>query len=92
MNKEYAQRNRDAIMLMKLAEVAIPTSYDKVMLGALMMRYPVGDFQGDIQIVVRSWRLTPMELFHQCKQIWATGFRPEDLQGEGSAWDAEPGE
>lgn len=92
MNAQYAQRSRDSIILMKLAEVAEPTSYDKVMLGGLMMRYHMGDFRDDIELVIRSWNLTPKELFLQCREIWAHGFLPDHLEDEGSSWDAKPGE
>ncbi len=92
MNAQYAQRSRDRIILMKLAEVAEPTSYDKVMLGGLMMRYHMGDFRDDIELVIRSWNLTPKQLFLQCREIWSHGFRPDHLEDEGSSWDAKPGE
>lgn len=92
MNDQFAQRSRDKITLMQLAEVAEPTAYDKVILGALLMRYPSGDFSEDVRLVARCWKLTPKALFLECRRIWADGFRPEDLQEEGSAWDASSGD
>mgnify|MGYP000995657473 CR=1 FL=1 len=92
MNDQFAQRSRDSVMLMQLAEVAEPTSYDKVLLGALMMRYQGQPLLQDIEILIRCWKLTPKELYRQCRQIWADGFRPEDLKEDGSSWDAKPGE
>ena len=93
MNNDYAQHFRDKVILMQLAEVAQPTSYDKVMLGALMMRYQADSRKlEDIELVIRCWKLTPKQLYKECREIWANGFRPEDLQSSGSAWDAKPGE
>lgn len=92
MNDQFAQRARDHAVLMILAEVAEPTSYDKVQLAALMMRYQDQPLLKDIELVIRAWNLTPKELYRQTREIWANGFRPEDLSQEGSAWDAKPGE
>jgi len=93
MSDDFAQRSRDKVMLMQLAEVAQPTSYDKVMLAALMMRYQADPgILEDIGIVVHGWKMTPKQLYKECREIWANGFRPEDLQSNGSAWDAKPGE
>jgi len=36
---DFASRSKDLVSLQMLAEVAEPTAYDKVMLGALLMRY-----------------------------------------------------
>lgn len=90
---DFAQRSRDKVMLLKLAEIAQPSSYDKAMLGALMMRYQ-GDpgTLEDVELIVRCWKLTPKQLYKECREIWANGFRPEDLQSNGSEWDAKPGE
>jgi hypothetical protein len=92
MNDQFAQRSRDIALLTQLAEIAEPTCYDKVMLGALMMRYQGQPFLTNIEVVIKTWKLTQKELYRQCRQIWADGFRPEDLQTEGSSWDATPAE
>jgi len=92
MNGQFAQRHRDQVLLMQLTEVGVPTSYDKVQLAALMMRYTGQDIMKDIEIVIRCWKLTPHQLLLQAKDIWANGFRPEDLKENGSQWDAKPGE
>ena len=88
----FAQRHRDTIILMKLAEVAHPTSFDKVQLAALMMRYQGQELVQDIELVIQSWKLTPKELFLQSREIWANGFKLEDLREDGSGWDAKSGE
>ena len=36
---DFAQRSKDLVALNMLAELAEPTAYDKVILGALLMRY-----------------------------------------------------
>lgn len=93
MNQQFAQRSRDQVMLMTLAEVAGPSAYDKVMLGALMMRYQHDPgFMQNINLVTKAWNLTPKALYLECRTIWANGFRPEDFTAEGSAWDATAGE
>lgn len=90
---EFAQRSRDKVILMQLAEVAQPTSYDKAMLGALMMRYQTDPGTlPDIELIIRCWKMTPKQLHKECREIWLNGFRPEDLKSTGSAWDAKPGE
>lgn len=89
MSNDFAQRSRDKIVLMQLAEVAEPTSYDKVMLGALLMRYQADPGRlEDIELVVRSWKMTPKQLYKECRTIWADGFRPEDTDLAGSGWDS----
>lgn len=92
MNDQFARRYRDNVMLLQLAEVAEPTSYDKVQLGALMMRYQGQPLLKEIELVIRAWRLTPKELFRQSREIWVNGFRSEDVKVEGSSWDAKPEE
>lgn len=86
---DYAQRTNDKVILLKLAEAYPPTAYDKIMLGALMMRYKDDPaVYPDVELVIRTYRLTPKELFKQCREIWASGFRPHDLEADGSAWDS----
>ena len=86
---DFAQRSNDRIILLKLVQANPPSSYDKIMLGALMMRYRNDpSFYPDIEIAIRTYRLTPPELFRQCREIWANGFRPQDLSTDGSAWDS----
>lgn len=93
MNETFASRSRDNVLLMTLAEVAEPSAYDKVMLGALLMRYQHDpNFRGNIEVVIKAWKLTPKALYLECRTIWADGFRPEDFHGDGSAWDATAGE
>jgi hypothetical protein len=90
---DFAQRHNDKIILLKLAAAYPPTSYDKVMLGALMMRYKDNpEMNEDVELVIRAYRLTPKELFLQCREIWASGFRPEDLASSGSSWDSTTNE
>lgn len=87
---DYAQRANDKVIILKLAQAYPPSAYEKVMLGALMMRYKDDpDVYPDVLLVIRTYRLTPKELFKQCREIWASGFRPEDLDAGGSAWDAQ---
>lgn len=88
--QDYAKRAQDKVIILKLAQAYPPSAYDKVMLGALMMRYKDDpDIYPDVELVIRTYRLTPKELFKQCREIWASGFRPEDLNAGGSAWDAQ---
>lgn len=92
MNSQFAQRHRDTISVMHLAEIEVPTSYDKVQLAALMMRYQGQELIQDIEVVIHCWKMTPQQLFLQARDIWANGFRPEDLKEYGSGWDAGSGE
>lgn len=89
MNQAFASRSRDNVLLMTLAEAAEPSAYDKVMLGALLMRYQHDPgFLANIHVVVKAWKLTPKGLYEECRAIWANGFRPEDTNLAGSSWDA----
>lgn len=93
MSNDYASRSRDHVALQMLAEVAEPTSYDKVMLGALLMRYQHDpSFLPEVQLVVRAWGLTDKALFEQCRDLWNHGFRLNSETAQGSAWDANSGE
>lgn len=89
MNEAFASRSRDNVLLMTLAEAAEPSAYDKVMLGALLMRYQADPgFLASIHVVVKAWKMTPKGLYEECRAIWANGFRPEDTQLAGSGWDS----
>ena len=89
MNQAFASRGRDHVMLMALAEVAEPSVYDKVMLGALLMRYQHDPgFLSNIHLVIKAWKMTPKTLYLECRTIWADGFRPEDTDLAGSGWDS----
>ena len=86
---DFASRSKDLVSLHMLAEVAEPTSYDKVMLGALLMRYQHDPgFLPQVQLVVRAWKLTEKELFQQCRDLWDHGFRLDSETAQGSAWDS----
>lgn len=89
MNQAFASRSRDNVLLMTLAEAAEPSAYDKVMLGALLMRYQDDPgFLANIHTVVKAWKTTPIILYKECREIWANGFRPEDTRLAGSGWDS----
>ncbi len=93
MSNDYASRSKDLVSLNMLAEVAEPTSYDKVMLGALLMRYQHdASFLPQVQLVIRAWGLTDKALFEQCRDLWSHGFRLDSETAKGSAWDASSGE
>ncbi|MGA1718558.1 MAG: DUF3288 family protein [Aquiluna sp.] len=92
MNDQFAQRSRDYNILTILAEVQQPAACEKVQLAALLMRYQGDGFVGEIDKVLSRWGLSRKELFSQSREIWLNGYRPEHLYGEGSAWDAKPGE
>lgn len=93
MSNDFASRSGDLVSLQMLAELAEPTSYDKVMLGALLMRYQHDpSFLPQIQLVVRAWKLTDKALFEQCRDLWNHGFRLNSETSQGSAWDANSGE
>lgn len=86
---DFASRSKDLVSLQMLAEVAEPTAYDKVMLGALLMRYQHDPgFLPNIQLVVRAWKLTEKSLFEQCRDLWNHGFRLNSETAQGSAWDS----
>lgn len=93
MLDQYASRGRDFVLLESLAEIAEPTSYDKVMLGSLLMRYQHDPgFLPQVQLVVKAWNLTEKSLFEQCRDLWNHGFRLDAENDQGSAWDANAGE
>jgi hypothetical protein len=93
MNPMFAQRSNDQALLYRLAEVSKPSSYDKIHLAALMMRYrEAGEFHDHVNLVVKSWNLTPRQLFVQTREIWANGFHPDSMSESGSSWDASSGE
>ena len=55
MTNDFASRSKDLVALQMLAEVAEPTSYDKVMLGALLMRYQHDpSFLPQVQLVMQK--------------------------------------
>ncbi|WGL30700.1 hypothetical protein SCRES3_gp43 [Synechococcus phage S-CRES3] len=86
---DFAQRSKDLVALNMLAELAEPTAYDKVMLGALLMRYQHDPgFLEQVQLVVRAWKLTDKALFEQCRDLWNHGFRLNSETAQGSAWDS----
>ena len=90
---DFASRSKDLVALQMLAEVAEPTSYDKVMLGALLMRYQHdAGFLPQVQLVVRAWKLTDKALFEQCRDLWNHGFRLNPETAQGSAWDSSSDE
>ena len=90
---DFAQRSKDLVALNMLAELAEPTAYDKVMLGALLMRYQHDpSFLPQVELVVRAWKLTSKGLFEQCRDLWNHGFRLNSETAQGSAWDASSGE
>lgn len=91
---DYAQRQRDSVILLQMEEVTIPTAYDRVILGALLMRYQInGDpsdtsFLDRIDSVLNCWHLSRQVLYNSCRQIWADGFRPPNFFESGSSWDS----
>lgn len=93
MSSEFVTRLVDSGLLNLLARVDNPSSYEKVILGTLFMRY-----QEDLEVrplldsVIQHWELTPKELYRQCKALWQDGFRPTDQTISGSSWDLSSNE
>lgn len=88
---DFAQRGTDQDKIELLESVQEPTKYDKVQLCALIMRYG-----GDQDISTRlcdlaaDWEHSPATLMLECREIWLSGFRPDNLESDyGSGNDTE---
>ena len=85
----YATIDYDDEMLEDLLIVVNPDTQDKVVLGAISLRYefphPLAILAQDI---AEGWGLTLEQLQKECRAIWAGGYRPRHaLDVVGSAYD-----
>jgi hypothetical protein len=85
-----------------LLAMATPTDADLVDLARLLIRYEgfpgASDLQADLEKTLRLWGLSRPELNNRCRQIWAAGFRPGQVNSAtetaavGSGFDSSDGE
>jgi hypothetical protein len=87
----YAQRPTDFDRIELLEAVDEPTKYDKVNLCALMMRYNEDqEVSARLCDLAHSWDHSPVTLTHECREIWLSGFRPDQTDPSiGSANDTD---
>lgn len=88
MSNQFVTRLIDSGLLNLLAGIEDPSSYEKVILGTLFMRYQEDpEIRELLDSVIRKWNMTPKELYLQCKSLWQDGFRPTEQTISGSSWD-----
>jgi hypothetical protein len=84
----------DRDLVDQLLAASEPSDAQVVDLGRLLMRYAgfpgAQDIQDDLAKTLRLWGLSPDELNHRCRAIWAAGYRPgaeAAPQAVGSGFD-----
>lgn len=91
MKHGYAMIDVDDEHLEDLLQVVNPDTQDKVVLGAILSRY---DFPHPLAIlgqdIAEGWGYTTEQLRHECRAIWAGGYRPRhSIDVVGSAHDTK---
>jgi hypothetical protein len=84
----FAQRGTDFNRIELLESVKNPTKFDKVNLCALIMRY--GENQKvslRLYNLAAGWDYSPVTLMQECREIWLSGFRPDQTETTGSGYD-----
>lgn len=92
MNKPgYALIDHDSEALEDLLIVVNPDESDKVLLAAISQRYPYPHPMGILaQDIAEGWGLTLEQLYRECRNIWANGYRPPNTRFDvGSANDTK---
>lgn len=89
----FAQQGTDQSRIELLESVQDPTKHDKVQLCALMMRYGT-DQETSTRLcdLAAGWDYSPSMLMQECREIWLSGYRPDQAAvtyGSGSDTEAE---